>query len=246
MKLLTLNLNAKPLEQSSLKYEVIADYINEHMIDIIFLQEVAQLNGSYTISESNVLFNITANLTDNYYYQWTAIHHSYDEYVEGIAILSRYPLSEIEVHNLTKSNDFTNWKTRKLLLATAEINERKIMLGVTHTGWVDDLEEPFAYQQKQIKQALADREVILGGDFNISQTSPEFSDLLTDLSLINLTEDGYSFRTPIDGWTNVLNEVKVDYILTNKKVKLIEQKMVFNEQLVSDHNGFYCEIREEE
>ena len=48
-----------------------------------------------------------------YNWVWLGIKRGYDKYDEGIAILSLEPIEMINAINLSETDNYENWKTRK-------------------------------------------------------------------------------------------------------------------------------------
>ena len=51
----------------------------------------------------------------SYYWTWIPVKVGYDKYDEGLAIFSKSPILSSCVFNLSASDDYYNWKTRKTL-----------------------------------------------------------------------------------------------------------------------------------
>ena len=58
-------------------------------------------------------------------------------------------------------------------------------------------------------------------------------------------DDGITVEKNIDGWKDSKNEMRIDYIFTNKEIKVKESKVIFNGKnypIVSDHFGIEVEV----
>ena len=114
MKLMTLNTHSWQEEKQLEKLDVVAKAIIEQGCDVVALQEVNQHQDSPAV-DANILTNHTV-LSDNYgyllqkklmeygyHYQltWDFVHQSYDVYHEGLAFLTRLPIIEHEVIDLS-------------------------------------------------------------------------------------------------------------------------------------------------
>ena len=71
--------------------------------------------------------DLLAKQGKNYHWIWEDCHLGYDIYDEGIAIFSKYPIIDTKVIPLSKTQDHTNYKTRKALAICCEVNQRKNM-----------------------------------------------------------------------------------------------------------------------
>ncbi len=79
----------------------------------------------------------------HYHWSWLPAKVGYDDiYDEGAAVFSRAPITAAENLLLSKSNDYSNWKTRR----TLGICAGDVWYYAVHLGWWKDEEEPFADQ----------------------------------------------------------------------------------------------------
>ena len=74
----------------------------------------------------------------------------YDKYDEGMAIFSKNPIHSSCVFNLSNTNDYHNWKTRKAL----GIHTEKGWFFTVHMGWWKDEEEPFKAQWESFSENI--------------------------------------------------------------------------------------------
>ena len=105
------------------------------------------------------------------YYEWTWISAKtgYGKYDEGMALLSKKPIARVQQFLTSKTDDYENWKTRRILGIQPEGSSDWFF--TVHMGWWNDEEEPFVDQWKCIQETLKDpkyREgtIWLIGDFN--------------------------------------------------------------------------------
>ncbi len=241
MRIVTFNINSKPDLDAEEKYQKIAQYIVDKQINVVCLQEVNQLyRGDYTLNLTNIIYQIMANLPDEYQFVWTPTHIAYDNYLEGIAIITNQCYSHINSKFISQSNDYSFWKTRKALTIKLESG---LAICCTHTGWVTDEQEPFEFQFTNIMASLGAQKFIIGADLNIISNSPEQLQLFEHYKLYNLSNFGYSFVEAIDGWErHQSGQQKVDYIISNNNYQVKNQELLMSEEFMSDHNGFMIEI----
>ncbi len=241
MRIVTFNINSKPDIDSEEKYRKFAQYITEKKVNVICLQEVNQLHsGDYVLNLTNIIYKIMAYLPSTYQFTWTPTHIAYDNYLEGIAIITNYNYSHINSKFISKSTDYKFWKTRKALTIKLESG---LNVCCCHTGWFDDEQEPFGNQFSNLMTKLDSEEFIIGADLNIISGSFEQQDLFNKHRLYDLTKFGYSFTEAIDGWENHQSgQQKVDYIISNKNYQVKNQELLMSEEFMSDHNGFMVEI----
>ncbi|WP_195256855.1 hypothetical protein [Dorea longicatena] len=86
-----------------------------------------------------------------------------------MALLSKKPIARVQQFLTSKTDDYENWKTRRILGIQPEGSSDWFF--TVHMGWWNDEEEPFIDQWKCIQETLKDpkyREgtIWLMGDFN--------------------------------------------------------------------------------
>ena len=86
-----------------------------------------------------------------------------------MALLSKKPIAQVQQFLTSKTDDYENWKTRRILGIQPEGSSGWFF--TIHMGWWNDEEEPFVDQWKCIQETLKDpkyREgtIWLMGDFN--------------------------------------------------------------------------------
>ncbi len=245
LKLMTLNLHCLVEDNLEHKQKLISEKISSLEIDIVLLQEVAQTRSKGFIVEDNyglTLQTLLEELGIKYYYYFEPIKESFGKYDEGVAILSRVPLKHVKSCFLSKSTDYSNWKTRKLLVYEFD-SEKTIFLATTHFGWTDEIEvfeDQFGIANELlIKEQFA----ILAGDFNVTPNSKEYNHI-KEKGWNDLfdNEDYRDFPTFKSDDANSITEQRIDYILTNFLPVIIKQEILFTEEMVSDHYGVFCEI----
>lgn len=197
-----------------------------------------------------------------YYWTWIPLKIGYDIYEEGLAVFSRTPITEIKQFFISKSKSMSNWKTRKVL----GIRTNGMWFHNVHMGWWDDNEEPFKDQWEQVNQKLSlsknQKELhFIMGDFNTPSgirgegyDYVKTSGWLDTFELAERKDTGITVGKVIDGWrermkeTEVREGVRLDYIWTNKKVRIKESKVIHNGEnypVVSDHFGVVIEVEAE-
>lgn len=251
LKLMTLNLHCFAEENIKENQKLIAETIIKNDVDIIFLQEVAQLETPENklkkmISDDNYGLNINQIMSSKgyvYHYYYDPIKASFSIYQEGVGILSKYPLEQVKSTYISRSREYSDWKSRKVLSAVLDLRHKMIHLATTHFGWSDGyevFEEQFDLATNYNDNAF----MILAGDFNILPNSKEYKHII-DKGWIDLFGDDKDFfEKPTFRGDTVSKETesRLDYFMTNEKVNLINSKILFIEERVSDHFGVYAEI----
>ena len=101
------------------------------------------------------------------YYEWTWISAKtgYGKYDEGMALLSKKPIARVQQFLTSKTDDYENWKTRRILGIQPEGSSDWFF--TVHMGWWNDEEEPFNEQWNNLNNHLSNKKNIwLMGDFN--------------------------------------------------------------------------------
>ena len=143
MNLLTINTHSWLEEEPLKKLEEIAKVILSSESEIIALQEVNQKVASKKVPleqlttfcpvatqtpvhEDNFAYLIVQYLAEkgqHYYWSWEMSHIGYAIYEEGNALLSKCPLTS-EALLISESQEPTNYRTRKILVAETESSKR--------------------------------------------------------------------------------------------------------------------------
>ncbi|MGL5575422.1 MAG: endonuclease/exonuclease/phosphatase family protein, partial [Sarcina sp.] len=177
MKILTLNCHSWQEEEQLKKIKYLAKVVAEKNYDIIALQEVSQsINSKYIDSENilkedNFIVILLSELKkigcNDYNFVWDYGKFGYDTFEEGIAILSKHKLLDIETKYVSRSSSIKNWKSRKVIKANILYNNEKITVCTCHLGWWGDKDEPLNEQIDKLSDFIRyDKKCIVLGDFN--------------------------------------------------------------------------------
>ncbi len=271
MKLLTLNTHSLLEENYGQKLKEFITTVAREAPYIIALQEVNQkqdaaavpqgrLDGYISckpravIREGNHALAVVERLRAfdlSYHWTWLPIKRGYGQYDEGVAVMSRPPMEATDVVTVSHTEDYNDWKTRRLL---------GVRIGGTwfysvHLGWWDDPEEPFAAQWVKVNTHMTDRgRVFLMGDFNSpAEKRGEGYDLvirdgwLDTYDMASIKDDGITVSGRIAGWTHrelPAAGARVDHIFCNLPCKVSSSRVIFNGDngsVVSDHFGVLVE-----
>lgn len=243
--------------------------------DIIALQEVNQtindivipenkLTGFYPcqssvrITKDNHVYNIVKTLNVNniyYYWTWLPIKNGYGKFDEGVAILSLKPILKTDIFLISNNDDYDNWKTRKVLGILIDSEKDEWFYSV-HTGWWNDIEDPFERQWKKLNDHLSIlKNVWIMGDFNNpAEVRNEGYDMIAAsgwydcYTLAQEKDNGFTVEKVIDGWKDKLNEqtkMRIDQIWYNHKIPVKSSNVIFNgknKPVVSDHYGVIISV----
>lgn len=273
MKLLTLNTHSwieeKPLE----KLEAIKEQLLADPYDVICLQEVNQSmdaeeaevdsffnapNPDTVIKKDNFAFLLQQELKKNgleYYWSWVPSHIGYDQYDEGIAILTRFKVTNTRGILLSRKDDYTDYHTRKALEVSFQANDKNYFVYGLHLSWWQDETEsyPFLYEWNKLVEAWETEAqkgscILLMGDFNnpahiekqgysVVSKHPLLKDAYLDATVKN---GSHTVEKKIDGWENNSDLLRIDYIFVSANLSVDSYETVFDGRktpVVSDHFG---------
>lgn len=213
-----------PSKPGLIDIDAISKAIKDQNPDLVALQEIDVNTGRS--GKFNQAEEIAKKLGMNFFFA-KAIDHDGGDY--GVAILSKYPLSETKINRLPTE---ASTKGEPRILATAKItfpNGKTIRFGSTH---LDAQKNPVnrEMQIKEINRISAEEELpfIIAGDFNSAPGS----------TVINLLDQNFT-RTcqQCDFTVPIINPNKtIDFIAIAPKSKFIIQSThVVPEQYASDH-----------
>lgn len=283
MKIITLNSHSLEEADYERKLKAFVEGVCQENPDVIALQEVNQtrtakpvdaylleLSGyipcepgtdctEAVIREDNHGYQVASMLKKGGLpYSWTCVFAKlgYGKYDEGLALLCRFPVLDTRQFFITKSHDYQNWKTRKILGILAETVRGPEWFYSVHMGWWKDAEEPFEEQWSRIGRLLktdTGTPIWLMGDFNSpSGVSGEGYDMIRrsgwqdTYELAGQKDDGITVDHSIDGWKDQRKDsgMRIDYIWTSEKVPVRSSRVIFNGKdhpVVSDHFGVLAE-----
>ena len=262
MKLLTLNIHGVIDTKYDEKIDVFCSAILKHQPDVIALQEVMQpianekvdlqgeiiVLGEIPIKKGNLLLNIINRLREHnlkYHTAYVGLKKAYDYYDEGLAVLSKNEICSFELVQLSKFNEYDNYKTRFAL----GIRSDETWFYSVHFNWEDDSDSPFIYEWKEIENVTKSKKnIYLMGDFNLSPKSKGYDTILESYFdtylLANEIDNGITVKGEIDGWSGKKEDKRIDYIFTKKNIAIKSSYTIFNgknEKKISDHYGVLVE-----
>lgn len=279
MKILTLNTHSLQEENYPQKLDWFVEGILREKPDLIAMQEVNQsiseeemdismlvgqfpIPGCMTIRKDNHAAQVAYRLNQAGVacsWAWLPIKLGYDKYDEGVAILSLgRKIRSVDSFPISKINDYSNWKTRKVL--GVRLEGMADWFYSVHMGWWDDQEDPFLQQLKVLNCCVAKKRayapVWLLGDFNApsvvrneSYDAMLYSDWHDTYLSAPRKDDGITVGGIIDGWRDkvpagIKKGMRLDYIWCSQPQPIRYSYVVFNgarEKVVSDHFGVLIE-----
>ncbi|MFW5442753.1 MAG: endonuclease/exonuclease/phosphatase family protein [Methylococcaceae bacterium] len=257
LKVLILNLHCYQEENQDEKFSKIAEAIDDLDVDIVCLQEVAELwNDGHGDWESNSarIINERLKLPFHIHTDWS--HLGFDKYREGVAILSRYPLSDHDSGYVSDSHDAFSIHSRKVVMARVHVPYvGPVNVFSAHLSWLEDgFQEQFQrlHEWAETRHSGDVKATMLCGDFNITAGTSGY-ELVVDSNeyddqYLAANEQGVFekiFRVNDSHWQSLLaDDYRIDYIFMNKtsELQVTSAKVVFTDQdygQVSDHCGYF-------
>lgn len=153
----------------------------------------------------------------------------------GLAILSRYPITRFENHELSRISSVEPEKGVQKLPgfpeAVINLYGREIRLFNTHLSWLDPELRLLETEEMLEIMGRSRHPVVLAGDMNALPDAPEIGRLkavLTDTFEAAGEGDGYTFPVP--------DPVRrIDYIFASPKICVLDSRVIEREG--SDHYG---------
>ncbi|WP_145409824.1 endonuclease/exonuclease/phosphatase family protein [Paenibacillus xylanexedens] len=272
MKILTLNAHAWAEENQLNKISQLADFINTHQFDIISMQEVNQpiqeealtaaelehyfrIDSDTVVKKDNYAYVLLTQLSETYYWTWIPTHVGFRTYDEGLAILSRTPITQAFGEYVSHMQDYNNYRTRKIVGIQTVADGEEAWFVNGHYNWWDDDQEPFKGQWDLTESKLApymNEPLYMMGDFNnVAEIREQGYDYMMshgwhDLyTMAKQKDDGATVVKAIAGWANNSQPLRIDYIFSNRPVQAKSSTVVLNGKngpVVSDHYGVAVEI----
>lgn len=257
LKVLILNLHCYQEENQDEKFTQIAKAINELDVDIICFQEVAEYwrdgEGDW---ESNSAKLINDRLTKPFHLHTDWSHLGFDKFREGVAILSRFPLSHHDARYVSDSHDIYSIHSRKVVMAKAHVPYiGAINVFSAHLSWIEDgFKGQFERLHEWAESTQADdvKATLLCGDFNVTAGTSGYEYVVNsnqyDDQYLAANEQGVFeqiFRVNDAHWQDLLAEdYRIDYIFMNKdsQLQVCSAKVLFTDDdygRVSDHCGYF-------
>ncbi len=256
LKVLILNLHCCQEENQDEKLSLIARAINALEVDLVCLQEVAELwNDGHGDWQTNTARIINERLTSPYHLVTDWSHLGFDRYREGVAILSRYPIAKQHAKYVSASHDPYSIHSRKVVMAQVAVPGIGLINAFSaHLSWWED---GFAQQFANLRQWASDENgaqiaaTMLCGDFNIKAGSRGYQLVVAS----NEYDDQYLsanspaiFQRIFEVRDNVAERAldddhRIDYLFLRKgsRLRVTSGQVVFTDQdygRVSDHFGY--------
>lgn len=196
--------------------EPLAQLIALHGCDVVCLQEID--GGSWRNGYRNLVSELAA-LSGLSHYEFAPQRRTHCN--DGIALLSRHPLRDLEVTPLVY-----DFERRGLIRARVEIAGQSFWVAVTHLAALGFNQPLRRRQAEHIARELAQADpLLLAADFNCEPDSAELEPLLRGLALRPLTHE--------PSFPSYRPRLRLDNVFATKNLAALETR-VLPAQL-SDH-----------
>jgi maltose 6'-phosphate phosphatase len=264
LRALTLNLHCWQESDALEKLYTVARAIAKEGIDVVMFQEAAQhkdalvasIHHGVEIKSDNAVAIVAQHLLSEfnltYEFAWDYSHLGWEVWEEGIAVLTRGTIKNVESHWVSTSQSTSDWLSRKMLIADIEIDNQQFRVASTHLGWWNYEREPFDQQFTRVQSlTFANMQsTLLAGDFNVAASTPGYHYMMNDSNLVDcyLECHPHDLLQPtiggrIDGWeVGDADGQRIDYMLVDRRGNLqpMDARIIFADGdygLVSDHFG---------
>jgi len=256
LSVMILNLHCYQEDNQDFKFSQIAKAITELEVDVVCLQEVAELwnngHGDWNTNSAKII-NDRLDSPYHLYTDWS--HLGFDKYREGVAILSRFPILKQESKYVSNSHSAHSIDSRKVVMAQVHVPCMGLInFFSAHLSWWDG---GFPEQFKRLGKWAASNQTgdvsatLLCGDFNITAGSEgynlvvksnEYDDQFLAANSHGVFEKIFKVNDP--HWQHYLaDDYRIDYIFMNKAsgLRITSGKVLFTDEdygRVSDHCGY--------
>ncbi|WP_018449712.1 endonuclease/exonuclease/phosphatase family protein [Leptotrichia shahii] len=261
MKILTVNVHAWLEENQMEKIDILARTIAEKQYDVIAMQEVNQLMNNKIIfddiREGNyawVLLETLQKYTDtDYYLHWSNSHIGFGKYNEGVAVITRHKIKAEDEFYCTFAQSVRTISARRIVSITINYEGQDIEFYSCHMNLPNCETEDMGKNIQTILNRTQNNNLkILMGDFNTDAigNKKDYENILAQglfdtYTMAEKKDNGITVDKNIHGWDNDKAQKRLDYIFSNKKLKVKESKVIFNnknKEIVSDHFGIEVKI----
>lgn len=257
--LLTLNTHSWQEADNASCLSLAARFLRQERPDIVALQEVNQSVGAEPAAQERLTESgfvpaggvirennwalLLAEAVPGYHWSWAYAHIGYARWEEGLALLSREPLLEVRVLDLSAPD--VSLRRKAVAVRTA-----RGWFFSAHMGWWGDEKDPFLGQWQRLNafaRSLTEPCWLLG-DFNSPAhiRGEGYDQMLADgwqdcFERADKRDSGVTVPHQIDGWRNQrVDGFRLDLCLAGQPGHTRESSVVFNGiagPVVSDHFG---------
>lgn len=267
LTLLTLNAHSLMEADNAMCLRTLAQAIVRERVDVVALQEVNQSKDAPLADEQRLvqsrfvpcdeekpvrcdnyalaLARLLEAQDERFYWTWGFAHLGYRVYEEGVALLSRAPITG--VRSACVSAEGARCR-RKIVGVRTQALQGEAWFYTAHMGWWKDEEDPFAAQWERLLALCGDDPAYLMGDFNSpAHVRGEGYDLMTHAGFTDLymrarsRDAGATVGGQIDGWRKgKVDPMRIDFAFSNRPGHTARSRVIFDGAfypVISDHFG---------
>lgn len=256
LRVLILNLHCYQEDHQDYKLSQIARAINDLKVDIVCLQEVAEpWNDGSGNWDANAAKIIRDQLMDHYYIHTDWSHLGFDQYREGVAILSRFPPLMQDARYVSENHDVYSIHSRKVVMMQVNVPYVGLLnlFSVHLSWWEDGFAQQFKYlcEWAECKRTTKVDGTLLCGDFNITAGTQGYRLVVDthqyDDQYLAANSQGLFekiFRVDDPHWRDYpSDDYRIDYVFLHKdsRLQVVSANVLFTEHdygRVSDHCGY--------
>ena len=287
MKFLSLNTHSWMEESQREKISALARFIHEHSVDIVALQEVSQdrsaavMSSPLNFDSRSTSFPVRADnyalllvqdlqaLGEHYTWVFAEAHIGWDRYDEGVAILSKHPIQQVQALELSPEYSYEQVQRRRAIAALIDTPEGPVWAASTHMSWWNRDDLPlFAEEYTQLYRGLSEcaasapAPVLLAGDFNSpAHIRSEGYDMVLSSGMYDtrelalaaahsnpqvVVEGEHTVHHEIAGWEGHSGGHRIDFIFASEPLPILSHRVMLGDntpQALSDHSALLIDYQ---
>jgi len=271
--ILTVNLHTYQELQQNEKFVLLADVIGKMDIDFIAFQECAQKKTTAItagiIRQDNMALIISNIIKEkykiDYNYVWSWAHYGWNDWEEGVSVLSKHPIVNSENRYISTGTSVSNITSRKAICGSYQTPNGLINVISAHTHWrTSTSDEEQNNQILNIKAMVAEKELLtpnitsfVCGDFNGNPTSDYpwsegYNTIMRNNDYLDTFLEVYpdANNKPAQSiYFTIFGDLpgRIDYIFMKKNeiFKVVDSQIILKPEVIgkiSDHYGVLTKI----
>ena len=275
--ILTLNMHTYQEDKQNQKFNMISDVIGQLDIDFVALQECAQHKNAAIVEgdirEGNMALVLKNQLKEkyntDYNFTWDWAHYGWDVWEEGMAVMSKHPMTVTDSKYISTNKSTGGITSRKVVYGSFDVPNVGVMnIFSAHTHWrTSTTSEEQNNQMRSIQTFVNEKKEafqdtfpysFVSGDFNGNPTSdsPWSQGYTTMINGGEYVDTFLSANTDANNkpakskYHTILGDFpgRIDYIYMkqNSDFEVIDSQIIFTNSVVgkvSDHYGVITKVK---
>ncbi|MFZ4522238.1 MAG: endonuclease/exonuclease/phosphatase family protein [Bacteroidales bacterium] len=271
--LLTLNLHTYQEAEQGKKINMITDVIGKMDVDFVCFQECAQYKNAAIVSgiirKNNMALVIADRIMEKYQasynFVWNWSHYGWEIWEEGVAVLTKYPVTRFEDRYISTNTNTGSITSRKVIFATCQAPGGLFNIFSAHTHWrTTATDEEQNNQVKNIQSMVNQEDSItpeaisfVCGDFNGNPTSDypwsegyntmmrkgDYADTFLEIHPDANQKPALGIYNTIGG--DLPGRIDYVFMKKNTRYRVVDSQIIFTGEVVgnvSDHFGVLTKI----